>query len=121
VPPKTPSQAAVGKRAREQSRPNIAPPPTPAAAKPPPRKSPTNPPSQRGVVVSRPAVIIGAPPKQIGLESSGERKRAEARRTNPRLAREDRSRSSLFGKDLISEKSLDEVILAYLSEDGSEE
>ena len=27
---------------------------------------------------------------------------------------------SIFGEDLISEKSLDEVILAYLSEDADE-
>jgi hypothetical protein len=36
------------------------------------------------------------------------------------MARED-SESGLFGQDLISEKSLDEVILAYLSEDPAEE
>jgi hypothetical protein len=28
---------------------------------------------------------------------------------------------SIFGQDLISEKSLDEVIMAYLSEDNQEE
>jgi hypothetical protein len=44
----------------------------------------------------------------------------DTRRGAPRRAREE-SRASLFGKDLISEKSLDEVILAYLSEDSSEE
>ncbi len=60
------------------------------------------------VVVSRPAVIIGAPPKVIG----GERPRRPSTR---------KARSNLFGKDLISEKSLDEVIMAYLSEDGNEE
>ena len=31
------------------------------------------------------------------------------------------SEGGMFGQDLISEKSLDEVILAYLSEDGSED
>lgn len=60
------------------------------------------------VVVSRPAVIIGAPPKMVG---KGGRKPA------PRKARS----GSVFGKDLISEKSLDEVIMAYLSEDSSED
>ncbi|MBL4632776.1 MAG: hypothetical protein JKY56_02830 [Kofleriaceae bacterium] len=60
------------------------------------------------VVVSRPAVIIGAPPTVIG----GERPRRSSAR---------KARSNLFGKDLISEKSLDEVIMAYLSEDGNEE
>jgi hypothetical protein len=61
------------------------------------------------VVVSRPAVIIGAPPKVVG----GGATRQQSRRARPD--------AGLFGKDLISEKSLDEVILAYLSEDGTEE
>jgi hypothetical protein len=61
------------------------------------------------VVVSRPAVIIGAPPKMVG--------KGGGRRPAPRKARG----GSVFGKDLISEKSLDEVIMAYLSEDSSEE
>lgn len=58
------------------------------------------------VVVSRPSVIVSAPPKVVGDKPQP-----------PRRARD--GSSSLFGKDLISEKSLDEVILAYLSEDGS--
>jgi hypothetical protein len=62
------------------------------------------------VVVSRPAVIIGAPPKMVGKK--GGRKPA---------GRKARGGGSVFGKDLISEKSLDEVIMAYLSEDSSEE
>jgi hypothetical protein len=59
-----------------------------------------------GVVMSRPAVIVGAPTKNTG--------------TIPRIrkAREDEGRG--FGQGLISEKSLDEVILAYLSEDADE-
>jgi hypothetical protein len=59
-----------------------------------------------GVVMSRPAVIVGAPAKTTG--------------TIPRIrkAREDEGRG--FGQGLISEKSLDEVILAYLSEDADE-
>jgi hypothetical protein len=71
-----------------------------------------------GVVVSRPAVIVGGPPKVVGgrvAEASGPRPPATRR------AREEPPRASLFGKDLISEKSLDEVILAYLSEDSSDE
>jgi len=68
------------------------------------------------VVVSRPAVIIGGPPKVVGA-----REQAEDPRRSGRRAREEPSRPNLFGKDLISEKSLDEVILAYLSEDSSEE
>lgn len=68
------------------------------------------------VVVSRPAVIIGGPPKVVGGREPGDDPRRGGRR-----AREEPSRPNLFGKDLISEKSLDEVILAYLSEDSSEE
>ena len=58
------------------------------------------------VVMTRPAVIVGAPSKTPG--------------TIPRIrkAREDEGRG--FGQGLISEKSLDEVILAYLSEDADE-
>jgi hypothetical protein len=58
-----------------------------------------------GVVMSRPAVIVGAP---------------KSASTSPRVrkAREDEGRS--FGQGLISEKSLDEVILAYLSEDAED-
>jgi hypothetical protein len=58
-----------------------------------------------GVVMSRPAVIVGAPAKPA---------------TPPRVrkAREEEGRG--FGQGLISEKSLDEVILAYLSEDADE-
>jgi hypothetical protein len=55
--------------------------------------------------MSRPAVIVGSP-----------------RTTAPAKARpstEDERRG--FGQGLISEKSLDEVILAYLSEDATEE
>ena len=53
--------------------------------------------------MSRPAVIVGAPPRQT---------------TPPQIrkARDDEGRG--FGQGLISEKSLDEVILAYLSEDA---
>jgi hypothetical protein len=77
-----------------------------AGSKPQPRPA---------VVVSRPAVIIGGPPKVVGTRDM------EGPRPPARRAREEPSRPNLFGKDLISEKSLDEVILAYLSEDSSEE
>jgi hypothetical protein len=62
--------------------------------------------ASNGVVMTRPAVIVGAPQKSPG--------------TVPRIrkAREDEGRG--FGQGLISEKSLDEVILAYLSEDADE-
>jgi len=59
------------------------------------------------VITTRPAVIVGAPPKPVGTPPQRVRK-----------AREDEGRG--FGQGLISEKSLDEVILAYLSEDADE-
>jgi hypothetical protein len=68
--------------------------------------SPANPPAGSGVVMTRPAVIVGAPPKPP----------QQAPRV--RKAREDEGRG--FGQGLISEKSLDEVILAYLSEDAED-
>ena len=60
-----------------------------------------------GVVMTRPAVIVGAPQKP-----------AQPQPPRVRKAREDEGRG--FGQGLISEKSLDEVILAYLSEDGDD-
>jgi len=102
--------------------PREAPPPPAAPAEPAPavartptpaRISPAGPTTGRpgalvgsGVVMTRPAVIVGAPSKSVG--------------TVPRIrkAREDEGRG--FGQGLISEKSLDEVILAYLSEDADD-
>ncbi len=79
--------------------------PLPRAATPPAATAPVRGrPTSGGVVVSRPAVIVGG-------------KGAPA--TPPAKVR--RARESTFGSDLISERSLDEVILAYLSEDTSDE
>lgn len=75
--------------------------------------------SRRGspsVVVSRPAVIIGAPSKVVGSGGA-----PAASRPRPRRFAREESSGGLFGKEMVSEKSLDEVILAYLSEDPSEE
>ena len=99
--------------ARQQSRPPPAPrPPTPNPVKPAARvRSGSH--RASGVVVSRPAVIVSAPPKVVGKQPG--------RPARARQAREDSSENNLFGQGLISEKSLDEVILAYLSDDASEE
>lgn len=81
--------------------------PTPARISPPSAGSVRAPSSSGsgGVVMTRPAVIVGAPAKPT---------------TPPRVrkAREEEGRG--FGQGLISEKSLDEVILAYLSEDADD-
>ena len=71
--------------------------------------SPANPQPGSGVVMTRPAVIVGAPPKPPPNPPTQQR---------VRKAREDEGRG--FGQGLISEKSLDEVILAYLSEDAED-
>jgi len=68
--------------------------------------SPAPPAAGSGVVMTRPAVIVGAPPKP------------QQQPPRVRKAREDEGRG--FGQGLISEKSLDEVILAYLSEDAED-
>ncbi len=68
--------------------------------------SPAPPAAGSGVVMTRPAVIVGAPPKP------------QQPQQRVRKAREDEGRG--FGQGLISEKSLDEVILAYLSEDADD-
>jgi len=68
-----------------------------------------------GVVVSRPAVIVGAPPRVVGSPGSKDTQRLRSKTDAGRKP------DSLFGQGLISEKSLDEVILAYLSEDGEDE
>ncbi len=96
--------------------PDPVPPQVPRAPVMPAAKPPTQPHTPRGrpvtggVVVSRPAVIVGSPPKQVGTPAPGVSKIRRARDTHEGI-----------GGDLISERSLDEVILAYLSEDTSEE
>jgi hypothetical protein len=90
-----------------------APPPT----TPPPSQQ-TRRPAPGGVVVSRPAVIVNAPPKMVGQPAAVAQ---SAHRPPPRRKTRDETDGGLFGQDLISEKSLDEVILAYLSEDSKDE
>jgi hypothetical protein len=107
VPPALPHDASLRGGAHTEPLRGRAPTPT--------RVAPVGPGSGRtgaapggsgGVVMTRPAVIVNAPAKSVG--------------TVPRIrkAREDEGRG--FGQGLISEKSLDEVILAYLSEDADE-
>jgi hypothetical protein len=104
--------------ARPGSSSEVAPPlpaaPRPAAGAVPARPVPRSPtpapiaPRNRatgGVVMSRPAVIVGAP-------------RTTPPPSKARAGDDDRRG---FGQGLISEKSLDEVILAYLSEDANDE
>jgi hypothetical protein len=151
-PPAAPSRPNV-----QQSRPATAQPQRPAAQKPagaaPTRPVPQQPsagglgrrpsatyatakPSAEGVVVARPAVIIGGDPR-AGTQG-GSRPQSSTRipqsvagsrahnpppppaPQTPMPPRKDATNENIFGADLISEKSLDEVILAYLSEDLNE-
>jgi hypothetical protein len=81
-----------------------------------------------GVVMSRPAVIVGAranptpapPQPPAATQPPSPESRTQTGGARVRRAREEGGRG-VFGQDLISEKSLDEVILAYLSEDANEE
>jgi hypothetical protein len=117
TPPAIPAAARPATVAAAAPPPPAVPPPTPPPTPRPRTPTPARPgsPTQSraasaaspasGVVMTRPAVIVGAP----------------TRPTPPprvRKAREDEGRG--FGQGLISEKSLDEVILAYLSEDADE-
>jgi len=85
--------------------------------------SAVNKPSAEGVVVARPAVIIGGEPQQRPASSVTARRPTTQQPTAqpaPQPPPKPATNDSIFGADLISEKSLDEVILAYLSEDLNE-
>jgi hypothetical protein len=108
-PPVPPGQGGVV-RPTPSSVPRINPPsgaamPRPGTTPPPRARAP----SGGGVVVSRPPVIVGGPSKAVGTPA-GQGKVRRAKDTDGGI-----------GGDLISERSLDEVILAYLSEDTSDE
>ncbi|MBL8621550.1 MAG: hypothetical protein JNK64_09610 [Myxococcales bacterium] len=114
TPSASPSRGmpAIPQRAGTQPRTGAPQTPTPPSnSVPRPSTAPGSGPSRGrpasggGVVVSRPAVIVGGK----GAPTTPPAK--------PRRARE----AEGFGGDLISERSLDEVILAYLSEDTNDE
>jgi hypothetical protein len=108
IPPRPPGTATrpAGK--------HPPPPPMPLPRATPRLEAPSAAGARSSVVVSRPPVIVGAPPRIVSPREGGP--------PIPRTIRRAREspRASLFGKDLISERSLDEVILAYLSEDTTE-
>ncbi len=115
VPPRpTGQQAAVHPpiaRPTPPAVPRINPPgsPVPRPGTQPATATRSRAPSGGGVVVSRPPVIVGGPSKAVGTPA-GQGKVRRAKDTDGGI-----------GGDLISERSLDEVILAYLSEDTSDE
>ncbi len=89
-------------------------PPIPTSKRP----ATTPPPAARtggSVLVSRPPIVVDS-------------KRQSSRASSPRTARlapkptvREETQDGIFDQNLISEKSLDEVILAYLSEDSSDD
>ncbi|MCA9664268.1 MAG: hypothetical protein KC503_01735 [Myxococcales bacterium] len=93
-------------------RPPAPPAPTPRR-RPPSAQQPPPPPRQSsGVVVARPAIIV---------DGSANRPERPERRGRPARQTPREARGNVFGSDLISERSLDEVILGYLAEEDSEE
>jgi hypothetical protein len=76
-------------------------------------------PTAEGVVVARPAVIVGDAQSTVTRPSPRQARPTPAPPPDPQAPAPSKTPTSdnIFGGDLISEKSLDEVILAYLSED----
>jgi hypothetical protein len=113
VHPRAPTSPPLGTRApgRQQLTP-----PAGARIAPSVTVAPRRPGHQDSVVVARPAVVIGAPPTVIGVPSETTGRRSHGRETSPGTPTD-----SIFGHDLISEKSLDEVIMAYLSEESNDD
>jgi hypothetical protein len=84
-------------------------------------------PTAEGVVVARPSVIVGGDPQGTSPRATvGTRQRSftppppSSHQAPPPQPSKTPTSDNIFGGDLISEKSLDEVILAYLSEDLNE-
>jgi len=83
---------------------------TPAIPEPPPKIEPTPPkPAAQPQAKKQPQAARQLPPEVVA-----------ARRLAERPIPKDTAGPTIFGEDLISEKSLDEVILGYLSGDGEE-
>jgi hypothetical protein len=121
----------------------VAEPQTPQSQRPPTRSTPARvqiaAPSADGVVISRPSSVVvsgsvqsGAPSRPVPpvaqppvARPSSQHAPVAAAGTpstgktgKPPSAPREAPADSIFGEDLISEKSLDEVILAYLAEDA---
>ncbi len=125
-PSLTPSRPAIAVSARSGgTNPNTPIPPTlagrAAARSAPPTigsgrsgAAQTNRPTAEGVIVGRPT----APAVIVGGGKDANREAQDFWKTERRAAPAPSVSEPQFGGDLISEKSLDEVILAYLSEDA---
>jgi hypothetical protein len=81
-------------------------PPAAEVARPPVARTFAKP----AAVTPAPPAPVPAPPPAVGKGKYGTTQSAMKRTSS-------RPRESLFGSDLLSEKSLDEVIMSYLAED----
>lgn len=127
VPPRRTTVPRPGSDSGQARRTPIKPPPPPVMKPeggPPPPPSPRSTPRPSGnVLVSRPPIMVGGnrgtTPQRAPAPSARPAQRPP-RLTPARTVREEPP-EGIFDKNLISEKSLDEVILAYLSEDPGED
>ena len=123
---KAPPPSLLGKRPAAtpvpppKARPEITTVPTNIFEAPPPRAAqqhvpspPTNTPSLRVTPAPASSFFGDAPPVEAIIEADTLRKAFESKNET--------AVDSIFGEDLISEKSLDEVILSYLAEDMQKE
>jgi hypothetical protein len=137
-PPMTPTEPALDVAALERAAAAVAgtapllraddPLPPPPASVPPahkprgeyhdvqhkPHRPSARPPSARASEAPRPAPRPSTPP---GTGKAGQTGRYSTTRPASIFATSKPTQGSIFGEDLISERSLDEVILSYLAED----
>jgi hypothetical protein len=77
-------------------------------------------PPPEGVVIARPAVVVGVDPPRAAPPTAASQFWQTQKSQPPASEPVPLTPESLFGGELASERSLDEVILAYLSEDPKE-
>ncbi len=104
------------------------PPNAPAAGRPAPSSPPTAPPPS--VAQAEAATIRPAPPPPLAAQANARPPVEQTARVTPEQAAAAGRRAeskpaepagdTIFGEDLISERSLDEVILSYLAEDSGD-
>jgi hypothetical protein len=112
------SRSSQGKSITTPGRPSppvasiAAKPPIRRGSSPPPPKA--QPPEQRGSGVAKRPAVGGAPAAAAKPASHYGQARPAA------IFGQAKPRSSIFGEDIISDKSLDEVIMSYLADDTAE-
>jgi hypothetical protein len=98
----------------------VSSPVAPAPAAPVAQRAPTPPAASKPAAKASPSVPGATPvrkPSQASMPAAGERRYAPTRPAAIFGQTRPQPNKSVFGEDLISDKSLDEVILSYLAED----